>query len=170
MVLRDLVNFGFLPEDPQQLIEMHNWYVYTIVHRWRSYTISRNQKRRGHHHGEGDVAAFENDESGSGPIAPHSPDWSNIKGPWNHALLVLFMAEYVKEYTVEEDDQDDICKMFMDRLARLRKKVKQLRMRPDETQVQMTARHLVNHRRLLLMQRRNTRRNEVNRFFHQKME
>lgn len=120
---------------------------------------------------ERDIAAFENDESGSGPTAPYSPDWSNIKGPWNHALLVLFMGEYVKEYTVEEeDDQDDICKMFMDRLARLKKKVKQLEIRPGETQIQMTARHLVNHRRLLLMQRRNTRRNEVNRFFRQRME
>jgi hypothetical protein len=87
-----------------------------------------------------DIAAFENDKSGSSPTAPYSPDWSNIKGPWNHALLVLFMEEYVKEYTVEEeDDQDDICKMFMDRLARLRKKVKQLKIRPGETQIQMTA-------------------------------
>ena len=120
---------------------------------------------------ERDIAAFENDESGSGPTALYSPDWSNIKGPWNHALLVLFMEEYVKEYTVEEeDDQDDICKMFMDRLARLRKKVKQLKIRPGETQIQMTAQHLINHRRLLVMQRRNTRRNEVNRFFRQRME
>jgi len=68
---------------------------------------------------ENDVAAFE-EESGPGPTAPYSPDWSNIKGPWNHALLILFMEEYVKEYTVEEEeDQDDICKMFMDRLGRL---------------------------------------------------
>jgi len=115
---------------------------------------------------ENDVAAFENEESGPGPTAPYCPDWSNIKGPWNHALLILFMEEYVKEYTVEEEeDQDDICKMFMDRLSRLRKKVRQGMVRPDETQAQMTTRYLANHRRLLLMQRRNTRRNEVNGFF-----
>jgi len=63
MVLRDLVNLGFLPEGPQRLIETHDWYVYTIVHRWCSYMllefcslcyepISRNQKRRGRHQGE----------------------------------------------------------------------------------------------------------------------
>ena len=31
------------------------------------------------------------------------------------------MKEYVKKYTVEEkDNQDNICKMFMDRLTRAR--------------------------------------------------
>ena len=113
-----------------------------------------------------DVAAFENDEGGPGPTAPYSPDWSNITGPWNHKLFILFMEEYLKEYAVEEEeDQDDICKMFMDRLRRLRKKVRQGMVRPGETQVQMTTRYLAKHCRLLLMQRRNTRRNEVNHFF-----
>lgn len=112
-----------------------------------------------------DVAAFEK-ESGPGPTAPYSPDWSNIKGPWNHALLVFFMEEYSKEYTVEEEEvQDDISKMFMDRLRRLRKRVRQRILRVGETQTQMTDRCLAYHRRALLKQRRNTRRNEVNGFF-----
>lgn len=115
---------------------------------------------------ENDITAFEN-ENGPGPTAPYAPDWSNLKGPWNHALLVLFMEEYAKQYTIEEEeDQDDICKMFMDRLGRLRKKVRQTMLRNGETtQVQMTERRLADHRRGLLRQRRNTRRNEVNGFF-----
>ncbi|KDR65388.1 hypothetical protein GALMADRAFT_148732 [Galerina marginata CBS 339.88] len=110
---------------------------------------------------ENDIAAFGSEGNGPGPIAPYAPDWLNIGGPWNHALLIIFMEEFVKEYTVEEEEhQDDICKMFMDRLKRLRKKVLQGTQQPGETQVDMTARYLVNHRRLLKLQRRNTRRNE----------
>ena len=44
----------------------------------------------GNYADENNIAAFENDESIPGPTAPYSPDWSNIKGPWNHTLLEDF--------------------------------------------------------------------------------
>lgn len=61
----------------------------------------------------------------------------------------------------DEDDQDDITKMFMDRLFRLRKKAKQAMRLPGETDVDLSQRYLAMHRRILKEQRRNSRRNEV---------
>ncbi len=110
-----------------------------------------------------EIRAFEDDEGeGHGPVSPYLPDLSNIKGAWNHALLLVFMEEYMKKFTIEdEDDQDDITKMFMDRLFRLRKKVKQFMHLPGESNVQLSRRYLAMHRRVLKEQRRNSRRNEV---------
>jgi len=105
------------------------------------------------------IRAFKNDGGeGHGPVAPYLPDLSNIKGTWNHALLLVFMEEYTIE---DEDDQDDITKMFMDRLFRLRKKAKQAMRLPGETDVELSQRYLAMHRRILKEQRRNSCRNEV---------
>jgi len=74
------------------------------------------------------------------------------------------MEEYTKRFMIEdEDDQDDITKMFMDRLGlfRLRKKAKQAMRLPGETDVDLSQRYLAMHRRILKEQRRNSRRNEV---------
>jgi hypothetical protein len=110
-----------------------------------------------------EIRAFENDGGeGHGPVAPYLPDLSNIKGAWNHALLLVFMEEYTKRFMIEdEDDQDDITKMFMDRLFRLRKKAKQAMRLPGETDVELSQRYLAMHRKILKEQRRNSRRNEV---------
>ena len=110
-----------------------------------------------------EIEAFENDV-GHGPAAPYLPDLYNIKGAWNHALLLVFMEEYTKKFMIEdEDDQDDITKMFMDRMRRLRRKVKQVMRLPGETDTQLSQRYLAKHRRILKEQRRNSRRNEVSR-------
>ncbi|KAF8961278.1 hypothetical protein BDZ97DRAFT_1760015 [Flammula alnicola] len=110
---------------------------------------------------ETEVEAFENDE-GPGPTPPYLPDWFNIKGAWNHALLLLFMEEYAKQYTIEnEEDQDVISKMFMDRLFRLRKNIKHVKRRAGETNTQLSQRYLAMHARVLREQRRNSRRNET---------
>jgi hypothetical protein len=110
-----------------------------------------------------EIEAFENDV-GHGPAAPYFPDLYNIKGAWNHALLLVFMEEYTKKFMIEdEDDQDDITKMFMDRMRRLRRKVKQVMRLPGETDTQLSQRYLAKHRRILKEQRRNSRRNEVSR-------
>ncbi|KAF8950169.1 hypothetical protein BDZ97DRAFT_1771677 [Flammula alnicola] len=112
-----------------------------------------------------EIRAFERDEGeGRGPTAPYLPDFSNIRGAWNHALLLLFMEEYTKKFTIQdEDEQDDISKMFLDRLLRLRKRVKGLmRLRlPDDTDAQLSQRYLARHTRVLREQRRNSRRNEI---------
>ena len=110
-----------------------------------------------------DIRAFENDETeGYGPAAPYLPDLSNIKGAWNHALLLVFMEKYLEKYTIEdEDDQDDIIKMFMDRLVRLRRKVKRVKQLPGESNMQLSQRYLAMHGRILKEQRRNSHRNEV---------
>ena len=110
-----------------------------------------------------EIEAFENDV-GHGPAAPYLPDLYNIKGAWNHALLLVFMEEYTKKFMIEdEDDQDDITKMFMDRMRRLRRKVKQVMRLPGETDTQLSQRYLAKHRRILKEQRRNSHRNEVSR-------
>ena len=110
-----------------------------------------------------EIEAFENDV-GHGPAAPYLPDLYNIKGAWNHALLLVFMEEYTKKFMIEdEDDQDDITKMFMDRMRRLRRKVKQVMRLPGETDTQLSQQYLAKHRRILKEQRRNSRRNEVSR-------
>ena len=110
-----------------------------------------------------EIRAFESDEGeGGGPVPPYLPDLVNIRGAWNHALLLVFMEEYTKKFMIEdEDDQDDITKMFMDQLFRLRRKVKQTTRLPGETDVQLSQRYLAKHRRILKEQRRNSRRNEV---------
>jgi hypothetical protein len=110
-----------------------------------------------------EIRAFESDgEEGDGPVPPYLPDLSNIKGAWNHTLLLVFMEEYTKRFMIEdEDDQDDLTKMFMDRLSRLRKKAKQAMRLPGETDVELSQRYLARHRRILKEQRRNSRRNEV---------
>ena len=61
-----------------------------------------------------EIRAFENDGGeGHGPVAPYLPDLSNIKGAWNHALLLVFMEEYTNRFMVEdEDDQDEIIDYF----------------------------------------------------------
>jgi hypothetical protein len=110
---------------------------------------------------EDEIEAFENDE-GDGPTAPYLPDFSNLKGEWNHALLLLFLQEYAKKYTVEdEDDQTEIADMFMARIYRLRKKVREMRRLPAESNVQLSLRYITMHKRVLKEQRRNSRRGEV---------
>jgi len=108
-----------------------------------------------------EIEAFEN-EVGHGPVAPYLPDLYHVRGTWNHALLLVFMEEYTKKFMIEdEDDQDDITQMFMDRMFRLRRKVKQVMRLPGETDVQLGQRYLAKHKRILKEQRRNSRRNEV---------
>ncbi|KDR65524.1 hypothetical protein GALMADRAFT_148631 [Galerina marginata CBS 339.88] len=106
------------------------------------------------------IVAYE-EERGPGPTPPYAPDWANIEGPWNYALLEIFMEAYTATYIVRDaEQQEDVCKMFMDRLRRLKKKVKQATQRVGETNMQMNQRLLTQHRRVLLNQRRNSRRNE----------
>ena len=70
--------------------------------------------------------------------------------------------EYTQKFMIkDEDDQDDITQMFMDRMFRLRRKVKQVMRLPGETNVQLGQRYLAKHKRILKEQRRNSRRNEV---------
>lgn len=111
---------------------------------------------------EEEIQAFENDE-GEGPTAPYLPDLCNYKGAWNHALLLLFMEEYLKKYTIEdEDDQEEITEMFMARIYRLRKKAKEaMRLSGESNSMQMSRRYIAMHKRVLKQQRRNSRRNEV---------
>ncbi|KDR65546.1 hypothetical protein GALMADRAFT_148615 [Galerina marginata CBS 339.88] len=107
------------------------------------------------------IVAYE-EERGPGPTPPYAPDWTNIEGPWNYALLEIFMEAYTATYIVRDaEQQEDVCKMFMDRLRRLKKKVKQAAPRVGETNAQMNQRLLTQHRRVLLNQRRNSRRNET---------
>ncbi|KDR65818.1 hypothetical protein GALMADRAFT_148403 [Galerina marginata CBS 339.88] len=107
------------------------------------------------------IVAYE-EERGPGPTPPYAPDWANIEGPWNYALLEIFMEAYTATYLVRDaEQQEDVCKMFMDRLRRLKKKVKQAAPQIGETNTQMNQRLLTQHRRVLLNQRRNSRRNEV---------
>ncbi|KDR67599.1 hypothetical protein GALMADRAFT_146892 [Galerina marginata CBS 339.88] len=106
------------------------------------------------------IVAYE-EERGPGPTPPFAPDWANIEGPWNYALFEIFMEAYTATYIVRDaEQQEDVCKMFMDRLRRLKKKVKQATQRVGETNMQMNQRLLTQHRRGLLNQRRNSRRNE----------
>lgn len=107
------------------------------------------------------IAAFE-DETGPGPTPPYAPDWSNIEGPWNFALFELFMDKYSASYLIrDEEEQEEVEKMFMDRLRRLKKQVKKTIPKNGETYPEMNARLLSKHKRELANQRRNSRRNEV---------
>ncbi|KAF8961314.1 hypothetical protein BDZ97DRAFT_1760053 [Flammula alnicola] len=107
------------------------------------------------------IETYEN-ETGPGPTPPYAPDWANIKGPWNYALFKLFIEKYATNYVVrDEEQQEDAEKMFMDRLGRLKKYVKQATRTSGETQVQMSKHLFMKHRRVLTNQRRNSRRNEV---------
>lgn len=101
---------------------------------------------------------------GPGPTAPYAPDWTHITGPWNYAIFEIFMEAYIQKYVVtEEEQQIDIRDMFLARLRRLKKKVKQTSRRDGETYAQVTERLLRKHREQLENQRRNSRRNEVRR-------
>ncbi|KDR71178.1 hypothetical protein GALMADRAFT_144239 [Galerina marginata CBS 339.88] len=106
------------------------------------------------------IAAYEA-ERGPGPTPPYAPAWGSIEGPWNYALLEIFMEAYMVKYVIRnEEQQEDICKMFMDRLRRLKKRVNQATQVVGETEVQMNERLLTRHRIVLANQRRNSRRNE----------
>lgn len=108
-----------------------------------------------------DIEAFENDR-GLGPSPPYLLDLSNARGAWNHALLLIFMEEYVKKFTVDnEEEQDEISTMFLDRVSRLRKMAKHAMRLPGETNPQLSQRYLAKHITTLKEQRRNSRRNEV---------
>ncbi|KDR77453.1 hypothetical protein GALMADRAFT_138565 [Galerina marginata CBS 339.88] len=107
------------------------------------------------------VIAAHEEERGPGPTPPYAPAWGNIEGPWNYALLEIFMEAYTAKYIIRnEEQQEDICKMFMDRLRRLKKRVNQANQIGGETEVQMNQRLLTRHRIVLANQRRNSRRNE----------
>lgn len=109
-----------------------------------------------------EIEAFETGE-GAGPTAPpYLLDLYNYKGEWNHALLLLFMEEYLKKYTIEdEDEQEEITDMFMARIYRLRRAVIAVQPQLAETNAQLSQRYIALHRRVLNQQRRNSRRNQV---------
>jgi hypothetical protein len=106
---------------------------------------------------------WEDDEQGVGPtLTAMKPDWNNLCSSWNGRLEELFCAHFCHKMEIDEEEmEDDVCDMFRQRLARLRRLMKQGSSRAGETLDQTTARIRRTSAAALARQRPNSRRREV---------
>lgn len=106
---------------------------------------------------------WEDDEQGEGPaLQPMKPDWINPHSSWNSRLEELFGYYFCTKWGIEDEDfEEDVRDMFRQRLARLRRLIKEGSSKAGETPEQTTVRIQKTSAAALARQRPNSRRREV---------
>lgn len=106
---------------------------------------------------------WEDDEQGEGPaLQPMKPDWTNLHSSWNFRLEELFGSHFCQKWGIEDEDfEDNVCDTFRQRLARLRRLIKEGSSRAGETPEQTMVRVQKTSAAALARQRPNSRRREV---------
>jgi hypothetical protein len=112
------------------------------------------------------MARYEEGDSDEQPqLKPMKINWRVVNGGWNEELFLQFLA-YAEEEgyakgDIDEEDEDELRKMFYARIDRMVGVINMNRPKPKETLQQTERRVQGRHNEVLSMNRRNTRRREV---------
>jgi len=114
-----------------------------------------------------EMALFESEGKGDGPsLNSMKINWKNIRGPWNEALFLKFVVHckeegYGGDEELTEADEDEIRRIFFDRISRLVTVINAGRPRQNETPKETQLRMAAKNSNLRERSRQNTRRLEV---------
>ena len=114
-----------------------------------------------------EMALFESKGKGEGPsLNSMKINWKNIRGPWNEALFLKFVVHckeegYGGDEELTEADEDEIRRIFFDRITRLVTVINAGRPRQNETSKETQLRVAAKNSNLRERSRQNTRRLEV---------
>jgi hypothetical protein len=112
------------------------------------------------------ISLYEENETDDGPqLQPMVINWKTVNGRWNEELFLQFLA-YAEEQgygegTIEGDEEDEMREMFYARVHRMVGVINANRPKPKETPRQTKERVQNRNKWVLAMNRRNTRRQEV---------
>lgn len=112
------------------------------------------------------MAKYDEDELGDGPtLKPMRVNWNNIHGRWNERLLQLFIEHCgtcgYGGGEINDTDEEEIERIFFDRIARLNTIINANRPQPGETARQAELQIAQRQLNELARSRQNTRRGEV---------
>lgn len=117
------------------------------------------------------MAMYDEEGLGEGPtLRPMRINWNNIHGRWNERLLQLFIGHCgtcgYGEGRMNDADEEEIERIFFDRIARLNTIVNANRPQLNETARQAEVRIAQRHLNHWARSRQNTRRGEVRSYLH----
>ena len=112
------------------------------------------------------MSLYEENETNDGPqLKPMAINWKTVNGRWNEELCLQFLA-YAEEKgyaegSIEDDEEDEMREMFYARINRMVGVINANCPKPKETPQQTEERVQTRNKGVLAMNRRNTRRREV---------
>ena len=109
---------------------------------------------------QAEIDQYEVDGIGLGPRPPYVPNWENVPGSWNIRLVDLFL-QYVQreeDSNISDSDAQIYGEVFMERLQRVSRVVRNAAAREGESMEAANARMEAYNIRRIALQRRHTRR------------